>query len=114
MKKLAVLATLAMTSSVFAADSSLTIKGRFDYISNETEDTNGSSTLTSTKDSSGQYSASYLRAGFNGKVNETVEGRLTLDFTDSNTAKENAVSEFVDEAYITKSFGSGLSLTLLS
>ncbi len=112
MKKLAVLATLAMTSSVFAADSSLTIKGRFDYISNETEDTNGTSTLTSTKDSSGQYTSSYLRAGFKGKVNESTEGKLTLDFTDSNTATQNAVSEFVDEAFITKSFGMGLSLMI--
>ncbi len=107
MKKLAVLATLALASSAFAAETKIDLKGRFDYQNTKTKTNNGTTTV---EDSTGEYQTSYLRLATSSKLNDTVSAKLTLDLTDSNdTTKKNELTKFVDEAYLTKSFGMGLS-----
>lgn len=105
MKKLAVLASFAVASSAFAMDTTMNLKGRFDYVNSEVKQ--GATTTTS-----GQYQPSYLRWATGAKFNDTTSLKLTLDFTDSAKAVTNGVSEFVDEAYMTKSLGNGLSVMI--
>ncbi|MBY0413512.1 MAG: hypothetical protein K2Q18_05075 [Bdellovibrionales bacterium] len=100
MKALTVLAALALTtSSAMAMDTVMGLKGRFDYVRSETETTPGS------KDSSGVLTTSYLRLVTEAKLNDTTTAKLTLDLKDSSTSRDNGLSDFVDEAFITKSFG---------
>lgn len=105
MKKLAVLASFAVASSAFAMDTTMNLKGRFDYVNSEVKQ--GGTTTTS-----GQYQPSYLRWATGAKFNDTTSLKLTLDFTDSNTNVTNGFSEFVDEAYMTKSLGNGFSVMI--
>lgn len=105
MKKLAVLAAIATVASVNAGE--LKLKGRFDYQSTESKDTAAG---TTSKATSGEYSTEYLRLIGATKLNDTISAKLVLDLTDSNDAgKVNGLSKFVDEAFITKTFGSGFS-----
>ncbi len=107
MRKLAVLASFAVAGSAFAMDTTMALKGRFDYQSVETKDNNGTTTA---KDSSGELKPTYLRWAMKTKLNDTVSANMTLDFTDSADSVTNGVSDFVDTAYITKTLGNGLSL----
>lgn len=105
MKKLAVLAAIATVASVNAGE--LTLKGRFDYQSAETKET---SSGTTTKTTSGEYSTEYLRLVGATKLGDTVSAKLTLDLTDSNDATNvDGLTKFVDEAFITKSLGMGFT-----
>ena len=105
MKKLAVLAAIATVASANAGE--LKLKGRFDYQS--TEEKTKVDTV-STKETSGVYSVDYLRLAGSTKLGETLSGKVVLDLTDSNDAtKVDGLTKLVDEAFITKSFGMGLS-----
>jgi len=96
MKALTILATFALTtSSVMALDTAMDVKGRFDYIHSETENTPGSKT------SSGILTTSYLRLITLSKVNETTSLKLALDFQPTSTV-DNGLSNTVDTATLTK------------
>ena len=98
MKALTILATFALTTgSVMALDTVMDVKGRFDYIHSETENTPG------TKTSSGILTTSYLRLITASKVNETTNLKLVLDFQPTSTV-DNNLSNTVDEATLTKTF----------
>jgi hypothetical protein len=100
MKVLTIVAVLALTtSSAMALDTVIGLKGRFDYIHNKTETTPGDKT------SSGVLTSSFLRLVTEAKLNETTNAKLTLDLKDAATPTENGLTEFVDEAFITKTFG---------
>ena len=104
MKVLTILAAVALTtSSAMALDTVMGLKGRFDYTHSETENTPGG------KDSEGKLTTSFLRLVTEGKINETVTAKLTLDFQPA-PATDNGLSNLVDEAFLTKSFGNGLSV----
>lgn len=110
MKKLAVLASFALASSAFAMDTTMNLKGRFDYLRSETETKSGAGVTT--KSTSGQYQPSYLRWATGAKFNDTTSLKLTLDFTDSEDNNTNGLSNFTDEAFMTKSLGNGLSVMI--
>lgn len=100
MKSLTILAALALTAnSAMALDTVMGLKGRFDYVHGETKTTPGNA-----KTSSGQLTTSFLRLVTDAKLNDTTKAKLTLDFQPAS-AKDNGVTNLVDEAYITKSFG---------
>lgn len=100
MKVLTILAITALSStSAFALDTSMDIKGRFDYIHSETENKPGA------KSSSGILTTSYLKLYLDTKINDTTIGKLTLDFT-PNPTTDNGTSKLVDVASLTKKFGS--------
>lgn len=101
MKASIIFALALASSSAMALESTMDLKGRFDYVRTETEN----KAATTTKSSSGEYKISYLRLGTSAKFNDTTKLKLVLDFKDSNAAVTNSVSEFVDEAILTKTFG---------
>ena len=106
MKKLAVLAAIATVASVNAAETKMNLKGRFDYVNKETKET-GEKTLTA-----GEYQASYLRWKTTSKLNDTTSAELTLNFAEAATGvnSDKTLTNFVDTAFLTKSFGNGLSV----
>lgn len=101
MKVLTILAAIAVTSSsAMALDTVMGLKGRFDYVRTETEVSPGGA-----EDSSGIFTTSFLRLVTESKLNDTTKAKLTLDFKDSDKGLDNGLSEFVDEAYLTKAMG---------
>lgn len=99
MKALTILATLILTSSsAFAFDTTIGLKGRFDYVHTKTETTPGSET------SSGILTTSYLKLIADSKINDTTRARLTLNFQQNSTL-DNNVQNLVDEAYVAKTAG---------
>ncbi len=105
MKALTIVAALALTSgSAMALDTVMGLKGRFDYAHTESETNPGGA-----KDSSGKLTTSFLRLVTEGKINETVTAKLTLDFQEADSANDNGLTNLVDEAYLTKTFGYGFS-----
>jgi hypothetical protein len=110
MKKLTILAALALSSQAMALDTTMNLKGRFDYVRTEGE-TKASASAATVKTSRGEYSPSFLQWETAAKFNDTVKANLILDFADSNTAAINVFSEFVDVASITKTIGN-IELTI--
>lgn len=107
MKVLSIVAAIALTSgSAMALDTVMGLKGRFDYVRTETENKPGA------KDSEGKFTTQFLRLSTEGKVNESVSAKLTLDFGVNAGTTDNGLSNIVDEAFITKNFGNGLSVML--
>lgn len=103
MKALTIVAALALTSgSAMALDTVMGLKGRFDYVRTETDNNPG-------KDSSGVLTTSYLRLVTDAKLNDTMTAKLTLDFQEANSSKDNGLTNFVYEAFLTKDFGHGIS-----
>lgn len=102
MKKLAVLASFAVAGSAFAMDTTMNLKGRFDYQNNEVKQA-GATTTT------GEYKPAFLRWTTGAKFNETTSLKLTLDLVKANSVTENVLSGFAREAYMTKSLGYGLT-----
>lgn len=99
MKVLTIVAAIALTSSsAMALDTVMGLKGRFDYRRIETE-------VGSTEDTESRFRTSFLRLVTEAKLNDTTKAKLTLDLTDSDTTRDNNLSQFVDEAYITKAMG---------
>lgn len=99
MKALTILATLAFTStSVFALDTVIGLKGRFDYIHTQTKNKPG------TESSSGELKTSFLKLITDAKINDTTNAKLTLNFQPAPNT-DNGVSDLVDEAFITKNAG---------
>ncbi len=108
LKVLVASAFLASTASA-AVESDSKIIARFDYVNTKTERT------ATPETTSGQMQTNYLRWKNTAKFNDTITGELTLDFTDSEKADPSAdepVSNFVDTAFITKTFGPGFSATI--
>lgn len=106
MKALTIVAVLALSSgSAMALDTVMGLKGRFDYVHTETDNNPG-------KDSSGVLTTSYLRLVTDAKLNDTMTAKLTLDFQEANSTKDNGLTNLVDEAFITKDFGHGFSVIL--
>ena len=104
MKALTIVAALALTSgSAMALDTVMGLKGRFDYTRTETENKPGS------KDSEGKFTTSFLRLVTDAKLNDTMTAKLTLDFQEANSSKDNGLTNLVDEAFLTKTFGYGFS-----
>ncbi|AUN97147.1 hypothetical protein DOM21_15935 [Bacteriovorax stolpii] len=103
MKALTIVAALALTSgSAMALDTVMGLKGRFDYVRTETDNNPG-------KDSSGVLTTSYLRLVTDAKLNDTMTAKLTLDFQEADSSKDNGLTNLVDEAFLTKTFGYGFS-----
>lgn len=99
MKVLTILAAIAVTSSsAMALDTVMGLKGRFDYRRIETE-------VGNTEVSNSRFRTSFLRLVTEAKLNDTTKAKLTLDLTDSDTTRDNNLSDFVDEAFITKAMG---------
>lgn len=107
MKVLSLIAFATLgTNSAMAVETAMDLKGRFDYV--RTENNNKT---TSVKTNSGELKTSFLRLASDTKVNDTVSVKLTLDFTpvDSSSARsDTGVSQLVNEAVLTKNFGSGI------
>lgn len=94
--KLTILGALLVTStSAFAFDTAIGLKGRFDYVHTQTENKPGDKT------SSGIMTPSYLGLVTDSKINDTTKAKLTLNFKQNSTI-DNGVQNIVDEAYITK------------
>jgi hypothetical protein len=104
MKKLTVLAALAISGSAFAMDTHMDLMGRFDYLHTETK-TNGANKTTA-----GNYSPNYLRWKTTAKFNETTTAELNLDLAaDHAAATTRTLSGMVDVAAVTKVLGGGFS-----
>jgi hypothetical protein len=105
MKSVLILAALALSSQAMALDSKMDLKGRFDYKRTETKNNNGT---TTTKDSDGQYVPSFLKLATDVKFNDSTSAKLLLDFKEDQdaAARDNGLAKFVEEAYLTKRFGS--------
>lgn len=106
MKALTILAAIAMTSSsAMAMDTTMGLKGRFDYVNTTGKTTPQTGAVT--KSSSGILTTSYFRLVTDAKLNETTKAKLTLDFAKAQAAPDAAgnVSSFVNEAFITKTLG---------
>jgi len=96
MKRLTILATLlAISAPSFAFDTAIGLKGRFDYIHTNLENTPGAKT------SSGVMTTSYLGLVTASKINETTQAKLVLNFKSDSTL-DNGVQNMVNEANITK------------
>lgn len=100
---LTILAALALSSQAMAADSKMDLKGRFDYNKVETKNNNGT---TTTKTSSGQYVPSVLKLATETKFNDSLSAKLILDLKESNSVPDNGLANFIEEAFLTKKFGS--------
>jgi hypothetical protein len=98
MKKLTILAALALSTQAMALDSVMGLKGRFDYVHTKTENTPGDKT------SSGVLTTSFLRLVTDAKLNETTTAKLTLDFQPESKT-DNNLNNLIDEAYLTKTLG---------
>ncbi len=109
--KLLLASAFIASSAMGAVESESKVIGRFDYINNQTETTVGA---TKTETSSGEMQASYLRWKNTAKFNDTITGELTLDFAESasGVAANKTLTNFVDTAFITKSFGPGFTATI--
>jgi hypothetical protein len=111
MKFKLLLASAFLATSAFAVESDMKVIGRFDYVSEETK------TATS-KETRGEFETNFLRWKNAAKFNDTITGELTLDFatTGSHVTEDGETStdfmDMVDTAFITKTFGPGLSLTI--
>jgi hypothetical protein len=104
MKALTILTAIAFaSSSAMALDTTMNALGRFDYIRTTTKNT--ATGVTDTKSATGEYKPTFLNWNTEAKFNETTKLKLSLDFTDSAGAVQNSVSEFVDEAFLTKTMG---------
>ena len=111
MKALTTLSVLALASgSAMALDTTMNLKGRFDYINQKTE-TKSSANVT-TKTSPSEMKPGYLVWTTDAKFNDKATVRLALDLVDANSATGNVVSEFIDEAVWTQSVMPGLSLMI--
>ncbi|MBC7427974.1 MAG: hypothetical protein H7336_05135 [Bacteriovorax sp.] len=102
MKLLTIVAALAITtSSAMAVETAMGIKGRFDYVNTKTNTNPG-------KTSSGVLTTSFLRLVTDAKINDTTSAKLTLDFQPATTI-DNGLTNLVDEAYLTKNLGHGIT-----
>ena len=103
MKLVLIITAIALaSSSSFAVETVMGIKGRFDYVRTEND-----KKATSTKTESGELTTSFLRLVTDAKVNDTVSVKLTLDFQPTPAA-DNNLQNIVDEAFLTKDFGMGI------
>lgn len=108
MKKLSTMAALAAICSlnVMAADHSINAVGRagWFYKDNDVK-------KTATPNSSA-FSFDFLRTSFAGNLTPSVKYLLTSNLLgDKTTDSVDGLSAFIDEAYVTKSFSNGPSLT---
>lgn len=100
MKAMTIAAALALSTGAMAADTTMTLEGRFNYESTEEKN-------AGVKTTSGTMSGDFLRLGIGTRLNETVTGKLVLDVLgDSvNSGTNNGFNKFVNEFSLTKSFG---------
>lgn len=101
MKTLLFLILSLLPCQTFALETSMILRGRFDYNHAETNFTPG------IKDSSGIFTTSYLRLGVESKIDDTMKANVIFDFTDANTPKDNGLTELIDVAYVTRLIGRG-------
>lgn len=111
MKLRLLLASALLATSAYAVESEMKVIGRFDYNSLETK-------AAGEKETSGELTTQFLRWKNTAKFSDTVTGELTLDFkaVGSQTTEDGETTtnflDLVDTAFITKTFGPGLSLTI--
>lgn len=105
LKLLLASAFLATTASA-AVESESKVIARFDYINEKQE-------VTATPETTrGEMEVSFLRWKNAAKFNETITGELTLDFTEPANGASGTITDFIDTAFITKSFGPGFTATI--
>ena len=109
--KVLVASAFLASSAMAAVESDSKIIARFDYENAQSETKVGA---TKTETSSGDFQVNYLRWKNTAKFNDTITGELTLNFLRpaNGVAGNSQLTEFVDTAFITKSFGPGFTATI--
>jgi hypothetical protein len=108
MKKSVILFFLILSLQVFAGDHSIDFGGRSDWkLRNNDIDKTGTPNSSS-------FEINYLLASFSGKISPTYSYFISADFLQSSSSPDivNGVSDFIDEAFISKTLSDGMSLSV--
>lgn len=110
MKMLSAVAVVAtiLSANAFAGDHTINAAGRtgWTYKDNDVKKTGTSN--------SSSFNIDYLRTTFSGVVTPSVKYLLTTDLLAANGASDDVdgTSHFIDEAFVTKTFAQGTSVTI--
>jgi len=103
-----ILILVIFSMQAFAADHDIDFGGRTDWkLRNNDIDKTGTPNSSS-------FEMNYLLASFSGKLSPIYSYFVSADFLQSNTATDitNGTSSFIDEAFVSRSFAEGLTLSL--